>query len=88
MKLLATLLLASLPVPQVPGTPVQNAQPTLHVARQAKAAPRKKGRWFFARTGHAVYCYGPVMTVTNNGGGLDRVATICKGDQVVVPLRD
>jgi hypothetical protein len=88
MKLIATLLLASLPVPQVAVNRAQNAQPTPNFAQQTKASPRKGGKWYFARTGHAVFCYGPVMTVTNADGGLERVATFCKGDQVLVPLKD
>lgn len=88
MKIIATLLLASLPVPQVPSGIVQNAQPTPHFLQQAQLKPRQHGKWYFAKTGHAVYCYGPVMTFRNADGGLDRVATVCKGEQVVVPLRD
>jgi hypothetical protein len=88
MKILATLLLASLPVPQVAANLAEQAQPAPHFAQQAKASPRKGGKWYFARTGHAVYCYGPVMTVADTGGGLERVATFCKGDQLLVPLKD
>ncbi|PYV76133.1 MAG: hypothetical protein DMG97_04885 [Acidobacteria bacterium] len=88
MKIIATLLLASLPVPQVPANLAQSAQPAAHFAQQGKASPRKGGKWYFARTGHAVYCYGPVMTLTDTGGGLERVATFCKGGEVMVPLRD
>jgi hypothetical protein len=88
MKLVITLLLASLPVPQVPVSLAEKAQPAPHFAQQAKASPRKGGKWYFARTGHAVYCYGPVMTLTDTGGGLERVATFCKGDRVIVPLKD
>jgi len=88
MKIIAILLLASLPVPQVPSGIVQNAQPAPHFVQQARIKTRHHGTWYFARTGHAVYCYGPVMTMKNADGGLDRVATVCKGDQVVVPLKD
>ncbi len=88
MKIIATLLLASLPVPQVPANLARNAQPAAHFAQQATASPRKGGKWYFARTGHAVFCYGPVMTMTSTGGSLERVATFCKGDQVMVPLKD
>ena len=55
---------------------------------QAKAPARKGGQWYFARTGHAVYCYGPVMTLPNQVGSIERVATFCKGDQLLVPLKD
>jgi hypothetical protein len=88
MKLFAIVLLASLPVPQVPANLAQTAQPAPRFAQQAKASPRKGGKWYLARTGHAVYCYGPVMTVMDMGGGLERVATFCKGDQLLVPLKD
>ena len=88
MKLFAIVLLASLPVPQVPANLAQIAQPAPHFAQQAKASPRKGGKWYFARTGHAVYCYGPVMTLTDTGGGIERVATFCKNGQVMVPLKD
>jgi hypothetical protein len=88
MKIIAILLLGSLPVPQLPSGIVQSAQPAPHFVQQAKAAPREHGKWYFARTGHAVYCYGPVMTLKNADGGLDRVATVCRGDQIAVPLKD
>ena len=88
MNIIATLLFASLPVPQVPANLAQIAQPAAHFAQQAKTSPRKGGKWYFARTGHAVYCYGPVMTLTDTGGGIERVATFCKNGQVMVPLKD
>jgi hypothetical protein len=86
MKAVVVLLLATLPVPQVqlPKGP----QPQAHFTQQAQAAPKKGGKWYFARTGHAVYCYGPVMTVPNPTGDLERVATFCRGDQLLVPLKD
>ncbi len=85
MKSIAILILASLPVPQL-SRPVQ---PELHPSQQLAAkAPRKGGKWYLARTGHAVYCYGPVMTLTNEKGGIDRVATFCKGEKMMVPLKD
>ena len=88
MKVLAILLLASLPVPQVQSTKTLDAQTTPHFAPTAQVRPKKGGKWYFARSGHAVYCYGPVMTVTSVGGSLQRVATFCKGEQIVVPLKD
>jgi hypothetical protein len=48
----------------------------------------KGGRWYFAATGHAVYCYGPVMTVPTANGDLQRVATFCRDGGAVVPLKD
>jgi len=41
-----------------------------------------------AANGHAVYCYGPVMTMPQANGSLLRVATFCRGDQTMVPLHD
>jgi len=48
----------------------------------------KSGRWYLAATGHAVYCYGPVMTVSAANGDLQRVATFCRDGRAVVPLKD
>ena len=88
MNAIAILLLALLPVPQVQIKNAERSQPDPHFAQIAKAAPRKGGKWYFARTGHAVYCYGPVMTVAGTTGDLERVATFCKGEQLLVPLKD
>lgn len=49
---------------------------------------RPKGKWFMASTGHAVYCYGPVMIVGTWDGGFARVATICRGGMPMVKLKD
>jgi hypothetical protein len=49
---------------------------------------RQNGKWYLAENGHAVYCYGPVVLVRQLDGGLSRVATFCKGDKTVVPLKD
>jgi hypothetical protein len=82
MKTLALALLLSFPVPkfapQVQPTPAPSQQP----------AKRKGGQWYFAATGHAVYCYGPVMTMPQAPGRLLKVATFCRGDQTMVPLKD
>ena len=83
MKTLAALLL-SISMPGIHSvtparTPVET--PKIHAAR-------KGGRWYFAQTGHAVYCYGPVMHVQDLQGGLQRVATFCQGDKPMVPLKD
>jgi hypothetical protein len=84
MKVLTVLLLASLPVPQI-----HTARSQPHFAQQATAAvPRKGGKWYLARTGHAVYCFGPVLTLTANDGGVERVATFCRGEKMMVPLKD
>jgi hypothetical protein len=82
MKALTLALLLSLPVPQLaPQKPLR--QPSAPVARHVKG-----GRWYFAASGHAVYCYGPVMTVPRANGELERVATFCRDGSAVVPLKD
>ena len=81
-KALTLALLLSLPVPQVT-VPRPLRQPTTPVTKRAKG-----GRWYFAASGHAVYCYGPVMTVPRPNGGLQRVATLCRDGSAVVPLKD
>jgi len=83
MKALATLFLAlSLPGSQfAPPLRVPVGHPIKHEAH-------KGGQWYFAQHGHAVYCYGPVMMVTQADGNLQRVATFCKGDKTMVPLKD
>lgn len=82
MKALALALLLSLPVPKL--TPPAQ----LSITPSVQTAKKKGGRWYFAATGHAVYCYGPVMTVPQAEGGLVKVATFCRGDQTMVPLKD
>lgn len=81
MKTLTLALLLSLSVPKL--TPPLR-QPTGHIAAQHS----KGGRWYFAASGHAIYCYGPVMVVPNATGDLQRVATFCKDGSAVVPLKD
>jgi hypothetical protein len=54
----------------------------------AKHPARKGGRWYFAESGHAVYCYGPVRLLPQADGGLQRVATFCQGENNIVPLKD
>ncbi|HUK48017.1 MAG TPA: hypothetical protein VLW06_10510 [Terriglobales bacterium] len=87
MKAIAILVLASLPVPQVQFSR-SASQPQPHFVQQAAITPHKGGQWYFARTGHAVYCYGPVMTLPNRQGEIERVATFCRGDRLLVPLKD
>lgn len=86
MNALAILVLASLPVSQV--QIIDRADPEPHFGKQAAAAPQKHGKWYFARSGHAVYCSGPVMTMPDAGGRLEKVATFCRGDRLLVPLKD
>ena len=87
MKALAVLLLASLPIPQI-SLPLRSSQPQPKFAAQVQTTARKGGKWYFARTGHAVYCYGPVRYLPEGVAGLKRVATFCRGDQPIVPLKD
>jgi hypothetical protein len=82
MKALTLALILSLPVPRL----IPPAQPSLAPTHQPSKP--KGGRWFLAANGHAVYCYGPVMTMPQAKGGLLKVATFCRGDQAMVPLRD
>jgi len=88
MNVVAILLLASLPVPQIQLREVPRNQPQPRFTQSAPAASRKGGKWYFARTGHAVYCFGPVMHVTDRDGGIERVATFCRGNELLVPLKD
>jgi hypothetical protein len=88
MNAVAILLLASLPVSQVQLFHAGTPRPEPRFAQQAKAPHHKGGKWYFARTGHAVYCYGPVMTLPNQSGSIERVATYCRGNQLLVPLKD
>jgi hypothetical protein len=81
MKALTLALLLSLPVPRW----TQPVAPSLPSAPQPA---RKGGRWHMAATGHAVYCYGPIMTVPKADGEPVRVATFCRGDQTMVPLKE
>lgn len=83
MNFLATFLVAmSLAAPR----PVPAPQPTPH--SQTARQPQPKGVWYLAESGHAVYCYGPVRMLPQPDGGIVRVATFCKGEQIMVPLRD
>jgi len=83
MKALATVLLAlSLPGSKLVAPPRPPADPS--VAQHA----RESGIWYMAESGHAVFCYGPVMLVRGPDGELQRVATFCRGNQTIVPLKD
>jgi hypothetical protein len=41
-----------------------------------------------AEDGHAVFCYGPVVTINALFGDPKRVATQCRGRSSNVPLHD
>ncbi len=82
MKFLTLALLLSLPLGHLtPQKPLR--QPETQLAKRAKG-----GRWYFAASGHAIYCYGPVMTVPRGNGDLQRVATLCRDGSAAVPLKD
>ena len=80
MKVLTLALLFSFSVAK-PSQPVR--QPSSQLAVHTKG-----GSWYFAASGHAVYCYGPVMTLPRANGDLQRVATFCRDGQAVVPLKE
>jgi hypothetical protein len=80
MKLMTLAVLLSLMA-------VKPAQPVRRLTGSMEKRPAA-GRWYFAATGHAVYCYGPVMTVPQANGDLQKVATLCRDGRAVVPLKD
>jgi len=77
-----------------PSPGIVSPRPQVYAASSAHPTPsqqpakHKGGKWYFAATGHAVYCYGPVMTMPQAPGVLLKVATFCRGDQIMVPLKD
>jgi hypothetical protein len=82
MKVLALLFFSlTLPATHLPAPPRPVETAAVHQAR-------KGGVWYFADTGHAVYCYGPVMYITDEQGQLLRVATFCQGEKLIVPLKE
>ncbi|HZR32272.1 MAG TPA: hypothetical protein VFA76_10530 [Terriglobales bacterium] len=54
----------------------------------ARHKPPTKGKWYMAENGHAVYCFGRVVTLPAANGEIKRVATFCSGDSPIVELRD
>lgn len=70
----------------------RSIQVTTHkaAARLAPVEPKKAGRWHMAENGHAVFCYGPVVTMNVFPEGSDpkRYATDCRGASKMVPLHD
>jgi hypothetical protein len=80
MKVLTLALLFSFSVAK-PAQPVR--RPTGQLETHSKG-----GRWYFAANGHAIYCYGPVMTLPQPNGDIQKVATFCRDGQAVVPLKD
>lgn len=90
-KLLSLLVLLSLPAAaDIP--PVRKPSPAspkiIDPSPKLRADGKHKGSWYFSTEGHAVFCYGPTMYVKVGGDGLQKVATFCRGDKVIVPLHD
>jgi hypothetical protein len=86
---LASLLTVALTV-SLSASIITPTNVTQHERRLASRVEQhsKGGRWYFAANGHAVYCYGPVMTLPQANGDLQKVATFCRDGQAVVPLKD
>jgi hypothetical protein len=83
MKVLASLLLAlSLPGAHL-APPLRSTAD--HLAARQSA---NHGQWYLAESGHAVFCYGPVKLMKQPLGNFQRVATFCRGDKTMVPLKD
>ena len=59
-----------------------------HPTESAVPQVRHGGKWYLAENGHAVYCRGPVITVSMENGTLRKVATYCQGIHPLVPLKD
>jgi hypothetical protein len=83
MKTLATLLLAL----SLPGSKFA-APPRSPLDRPVTQRAQQGGTWYMAESGHAVFCYGPVMLLKQPNGGFQHVATFCRGNQAIVPLKD
>ncbi len=81
MKALTLALFLSLPMPRLAP---QFRAPADPVTQRA----HKGGRWYMAESGHAVYCYGPVRVLPLAPGRMQKVATYCQGDRLMVPLKD
>jgi hypothetical protein len=83
MHILATLVLTlTLTGPALAPPPLRPLD------QQPSSKTHPSGKWYLAENGHAVYCYGPVLMVKQPEGTLQRVATFCKGEKTMVPLRD
>ena len=63
-------------------------QPVKERPRVVNPEPVKRGRWHMAEDGHAVFCYGPVVTINALFGDPKRLATECRGRSPNVPLHD
>lgn len=69
---------------------VSHSMPKKRALQLAVPATRTapKGIWYMADSGHAVYCYGPVVNVASSDGGVKRVATFCRGKLPMAALKD
>jgi hypothetical protein len=63
-------------------------QPRKERPRVINLEPKKRGRWHMAEDGHAVFCYGPVVTLSSLFGDPKRVATECQGRSPNVLLHE
>lgn len=84
MKFLAAVVLAL----SLPGSYFSTPSNATVKTAVKPAQAHKGGIWYMAESGHAVYCMGPVVLVTEPDGGLQRVATFCQGEKAIVPLKD
>jgi len=81
--LILALVVASLPNPKLSVPPLSPPASQQRVARA-----RVHGRWYMAQDGHAIYCYGPVVTMDDPSSGPKRFATYCRGESPLVELKD
>lgn len=81
MKLTLLLLLSLVPLRITPPRP---ERPVVDARMQHKSG----GRWYMSQDAHAVFCYGPVMMLQTANGGIQSVATFCRGDRTIVPLHE
>jgi hypothetical protein len=92
--MLLTLLALSLPAladvpPVVQPFPVRRvADPGFEKNAALESKGRKKGAWYMSQEGHAIFCYGPTMVIEAPDGGMQKVATFCRGEKEIVPLHD
>lgn len=86
LTLLALCATANADIPPV-RKPSSNLPKIVDVNIGLASKGKKPGAWYFSQEGHAVFCYGPTMYI-QSGDGLQKVATFCRGDKVIVPLHD
>ena len=79
--LILALVVASLPYSKPAVRPL-SPTPTQQTAKKWI-----RGQWYMAHDGHAIYCYGPVVTMDDLNGP-KRYATYCRGESPLVQLKD